>query len=108
MSALPSQINPAPRPAHRAMEVSVVGRIEEVQRYEGTYSTRVICPAADQYSQPQNVKIRSKSRIGSRDELITVTCRLGGYKRKVFHAVDKETGERVAVVPVDMTLDLVE
>jgi hypothetical protein len=108
MSALPSQINPSPRPALRPMEVLVTGRIEEVQRYEGTFSTRIICPAADQYSQPQNVKVRSKSRIGSRDDLVPVTVRLGGYKRKVFTAVDKETGERVSVVPVDMTLDLIE
>lgn len=108
MSALPSQINPAPRRQNSHMEVTVSGRIEEVQRYEGTYNARIICPAADQFSQPQNIKIRSKSRIGSREELVTVTARLGGYKRKPFQAVDKETGERVSVVPVDMTLDLIE
>ncbi|HLD45632.1 MAG TPA: single-stranded DNA-binding protein [bacterium] len=107
MSALPTEINKS-RPSLRPMEVLISGRIEEVQRYEGTYQTRVICPAADQFSQPQNVKIRSKQRLGSKEEMISVTCRLGGYKRKVFRATDKETGESVSVVPVDMTLDLVD
>jgi hypothetical protein len=107
MSALPTEINKA-RPSLRPMEVSVTGRIEEVQRYEGIHNTRIICPAADQFSQPQNVKVRSKTRIGSRDEMVTITARLGGYKRKSFKATDKETGEVVNVVPVDMTLDLVE
>lgn len=107
MSALPSEIKSV-RPAARPMEVIITGRIEEVQRYEGTYNTRIICPAADQFSQPQNVKVRSKTRIGSRDEMVTITARLGGYKRKAFKATDKETGEIATVVPVDMTLDLVD
>lgn len=107
MSALPTEINKA-RPSLRPMEVSITGRIEEVQRYEGTYNTRIICPAADQFSQPQNVKVRSKTRIGSKEEMVTVVARLGGYKRKPFKATDKETGEIATVVPVDMTLDLVD
>lgn len=107
MSALPTEISKA-RSALRPMEVTITGRIEEVQRYEGTYNTRIICPAADQFSQPQNVKVRSKTRIGSKEEMVTITARLGGYKRKPFKATDKETGEIAMVVPVDMTLDLVD
>lgn len=105
MSALPTEINKS-RPAARPMEVTILGRIEEVQRYDGTYNTRIICPAADEFGQPQNVKVRSKSRIGSKDEMVTVVARLGGYKRKPFKATDKDTGEITTVVPVDMTLDL--
>lgn len=96
------------RPALPMMQVSICGRVEEVQRFDGMYATRIICPAADEYSQPQNIKIRSKTRIASRDEVITVVARLGGYKRKPFKATDKDSGEIVSVVPVDMTLDLVE
>jgi len=107
MSALPTEINKA-RSSMRPMEVTITGRIEEVQRYEGTYNTRIICPAADEFSQPQNVKVRSKTRIGSKEEMVTITARLGGYKRKPFKATDKETGEIATVVPVDMTLDLVD
>lgn len=107
MSALPTEITKA-RSSVRPMEVTITGRIEEVQRYEGTYNTRIICPAADEFSQPQNVKVRSKTRIGSKEEMVTITARLGGYKRKPFKATDKETGEIATVVPVDMTLDLVD
>lgn len=88
--------------------VTVHGRVEEVQRFEGTYKTRLICPAADAFASPQKIAIRSKTRLGSRDEMVTATCRLGGYQRKPFRATDKETGEVVNVIPVDMTLDLVE
>lgn len=90
------------------MQLVVAGRIEEVQRYENIYNTRLICPAADEYSAPQHVKVRSKTRIGLRDEVVSVTCRLGGYRRKPFLTVDKETGERVSVIPVDLTLDAIE
>lgn len=107
--------NPAPTPINagiraqiKPMEVTISGRIEEVQRFEGIYATRIITPAPDEYSSPQNVKVRSKTRIGSRDELVTITARLGGYKRKPFKATDKESGEIVNVIPVDMTLDLVD
>ena len=107
MSALPTEINKV-RPSVAPMVVSIMGRIEEVQRYEGTYNTRILCPASDQFSQPQNIKVRSKTRIGARDEMVTITARLGGYKRKAFKATDKETGEIAMVIPVEMTLDLVE
>ena len=90
------------------MRTMVVGRVEEVSRFEGMYYTRIVCPAEDEYSQPQMVKIRSKTRIGSREEIVTCKCRIGGYKRKPYKAVDKETGEQVFVNPVDMTLDLIE
>lgn len=88
--------------------VTVHGRVEEVQRFEGVYRTRMICPSADNFTSPQKIIIRSKTRLGSRDEMVTATCRLGGYQRKPFRATDKETGESVSVTPVDMTLDLAE
>lgn len=88
--------------------VTVHGRVEEVQRYEGTYRTRLICPAPDSFSSPQKISVRSKTRLGSRDELVTATCRLGGYQRKPYRVTDKDTGESMNVVPVDMTLDFIE
>lgn len=87
---------------------TVLGRVEDVQRYEGTYRTRIITPAADEYSSPQRLLIRSKTLLGSKEETITVTCRVGGYQRKPYFVTDKETGEVTKVIPVDMTLDHVE
>lgn len=96
-------------PQKQAFGIVIVhGRIEEVQRYEGTYRTRIICPAPDSFSSPQKISIRSKTRLGSRDELVTASCRLGGYQRKPYRVTDKETGEQVNVIPVDMTLDFLE
>jgi len=89
-------------------ETSVHGRVEDVQRYEGIYRTRVICPAVDEFSSPQKLLIRSKTRLGSKDELITISCRLGGYQRKPYRVTDKDTGEQTNVTPVDMTLDQIE
>ena len=105
MSALPNTITPIkPVPMH----VMVVGRIDASRSHDGTRYTRVLTPAPDAYSRPQTVEIRSKQKLGDRGEEISVTAKLGGYTRKPFRSVDKETGETTMVTPVDLTLDAVE
>lgn len=94
------------KPAH--MLVSVLGRIESARSFDGRTFTKLTCPAADAYSKPQVVEVRSSRRLGQRGEEITVSCQLGGYNRKAFESKDRETGEITRVVPVDHTLDLVE
>jgi len=88
--------------------VTVRGRVDAVDRYKGEYSSILICPAADEFSHPQAIKVRSKNRIGTKDEIITVTARLGGYKRQAYQTKPDKDGEVFTVIPVDMTLDLVE
>lgn len=90
------------------MEVTIKGRVEVSRAHNGIRYTQVMTPAADAYSRPQIVEVRSKRQIGMKGEEVTVLARLGGYTRKAFPMVDKETGERTMVVPVDMTLDAVE
>ena len=90
------------------MQVLVTGRLESMRRYEGKVYTHVLTPAPDAYTRPQLVEIRSNKRLGDKHDEVTVTCQLGGYQRKPYHVTDKETGERMTVVPVDHTLDLVE
>ena len=85
----------------------IVGKVEAVRKYEDTTYTRVVCPAADLYSKPSVVEIRSSSRIGSRDEEIKVVGRLSGYKRKPYQVKDQH-GELSTITPVDHTVDLVE
>jgi hypothetical protein len=94
--------------AVKSMQVLVSGRIEASRRFDGRTLTHVLTPAPDAYSRPQLLEIRSTRRLGDKGEEITVTCQLGGYQRKAFQTTDKETGERVTVVPVDHTLDLIE
>ena len=94
--------------APAAMEVSVKGRIDHSRRHEATWYTRMLSPAADAYSRPQTVEIRSKQRLGQVGDETIVLCKLGGYTRKPFRSTDKDTGETSMVTPVDMTLDAVE
>lgn len=90
------------------MRVLVVGRIETSRTHEGKRYTHVMTPAADAYSRPQLLEIRSRGKFGEKGEEVSVQCTLGGYQRKAYQARDKSTGEVVTVVPVEHTLDLVE
>jgi len=92
----------------KAMHVVVTGRIEGSKTYDGKRYTQVMTPAADAYSRPQLVEVRSKSRLGEKGEEISCQCVLGGFQRKPYETKDKQTGEIVKVVPVEHTLDLIE
>jgi hypothetical protein len=94
--------------AAKAMHVVISGRIEGSKTYEGKRYTQVMTPAADAYSRPQLVEIRSKVRLGEKGEEISCQCILGGFQRKAYETKDKQTGEIVKVIPVEHTLDLVE
>lgn len=91
-----------------SLEVTVVGKCLRVRRHEQFTYTTIICPAKDEYSRPQVVEIRSKARFADREEPVTARAMLGGYEGKAYAVVDKETGERRQLVPVNLYLDLVE
>lgn len=88
--------------------VTVRGRVDMVERYNQQFSTILISPAVDEFSHPQAIKVRSSTRLGSKDEIVTVTGRLGGYKRQAYQTKPNKDGETFTVVPVEMTLDVVE
>ncbi len=92
----------------KPMQALMRGRVEESRRHGAVTYTRVITPAADAYSRPQLLEIRSKNRLGQKGEEITCVVQLGGFTRKAFRATDKETGETSMVTPVDHTVDAVE
>lgn len=92
----------------KPMVVVIAGKITRVRRHEQFFYTTIICPAKDQYSRPSIVELRSKARFGERDEETKVNAELGGYEGKAYPVVDKETGERKTLVPVNLFLDLVE
>ena len=94
--------------AQVAMEVFIRGKIDARRRYESAWFTRMITPAADAYSRPATVEVRSKNKIGEIGEETTVTCKLGGYTRKPYRITDKDTGETSMITPVDLTLEAVE
>lgn len=105
MSAVPSI---APSAKVLPLQVLVKGKVEASRRFDGKRYTRIITPAADAYSRPQVVEVRSVAKLGDLGDETEVTCRLGGYTRKPYRTTDKETGETSMVTPVDMTLDAVE
>lgn len=95
-------------PTIKPMQVMIRGRVEASRNHEGTRFTRITTPAADAYSRPQVIEIRSRSPLGPKGEEVTVLAQLGGYTRKPFEFKNKDTGEIEKVVPVDHTLDAVE
>jgi len=100
--------SPTGKPVPVPMQALIVGKIEAVTQYDGKRLTRVLCPAADLYSRPSVVQVRSTSRLGQKGDEISVTCTLSGYARKPYKSTDRETGEISMVTPVDHVLDLVE
>jgi len=110
MNAPVANLQPAAatRQAVQPMHVLIKGRVQTSRSHNGTRYTHILTPAEDAYSRPQLVEVRSKRQLGMKDEEVSVTAKLGGYARKPFISVDKETGERLSITPVDMTLDAVE
>jgi hypothetical protein len=90
----------------RGLEVR--GKVLRVRRHEAFTYTSIVCPAADEYSKPQVVEIRSKSRFAEKDEVANARVVLGGYEGKAYQVVDRDTGERRSIIPVTHYLDLVE
>ncbi len=99
-----------PASAHKigANQCLIAGRIESLRRHEQTRYTTIVTPAPDPYSRPQTVQVRSRAALGQRGDDVQVLCKVGGYTRKPFRALDKETGETTMVTPVDLTLDAIE
>lgn len=109
MSAEPNKVSSL-EAGHKAkpMQTLIVGKVLRVRRYEQFTYTTIICPAADLYSKPSVVEIRSSRRFADKEEEVTVTAKLGGYEGKPYKGVDKESGERITLIPVNLYLDLVD
>ena len=90
------------------LRVSIRGKIIRSRRFEEHIHTAIMCPAKDEFSKPQVVEVRSRRKIGEREDIITVECDLGGFERKAFQMRDAETGEVLRIIPVNHTLDVIE
>ena len=88
--------------------VNLKGKVEAFRRHQGHFYTRLIMPASDQFSSPITVEIRSKSSLGSNDEMVSIRAKVGGYRKRPFRFTDKETGETRQVTPVVVTLDAID
>ncbi|EDW0928642.1 DNA-binding protein G5P [Salmonella enterica subsp. enterica] len=90
------------------LETTVTGKIKRFNSSGGFYYTTVVSPAADAYSFPPVIRIKSKKSLGRvGEEIVDVPCRVTGYERS-FPYTDKQTGEQSKGYNVDMLLELLE
>lgn len=87
--------------------IELTGQLREVRKYNDWFYSRVILPSGSPYEAPSVVEVRSKKRIGSAGDEVTLEAKLGGYIKR-FSYVDKETGEPQNRSTCTMYLDLVE
>lgn len=75
------------------MQLSMRGKIDHTEFYNGNYITIITTPAPDAYSKPESFKLRSPNQLGAVGSEIAVTVSVRGYVRKKPY-VDKSTGQQ--------------
>jgi hypothetical protein len=90
------------------LQVFVEGKITASRYADQKYYTTLTCKAADEYSQPPVLEIRSRGQLGAVDQIFKGNCKLGGYLGKPFQVTDRQTGAQRQARNCNMTLDLVE
>lgn len=72
--------------------VRLVGRVQESrQAGQSGFRTLLVLPAADTFSHPSVVEVRSKARLGMAGNEVDVICNILGFKNKPRK--NPETGE---------------
>lgn len=69
---------------------TVAGRIDGSRMSDGVTYTKMTLPAADEYSSPQRIEIRSKRSLGRQGETVQVGVRIGGWVRKFDRKPDRD------------------
>lgn len=105
-------MNTATIPASNAVKQPLmvshaIGRIEHVEKYQNNFHTLIKTPAEDAYSHPSTIPLRSKSRLGSVGDEISVNFRIGGVPR-TYQRKDKETGELIPARTADVYCTVIE
>lgn len=102
----------APIPASLAIKPALmvfhaVGRIEHAEKFQNNFTTLIKTPAQDAYSHPSTIAVRSKSRLGSVGDEVSIKCSIGGVPR-TFQRKDKETGEITPARTADAYFNVIE
>jgi len=108
MSEVTAPVKPAQARQIIPLHVFITGRVDKVDIVNGVRYTAVICPAADRYSNPEIIQVRSKRPIGSKGDEIQQWGRVGGFRGRAFDMTDKETGEVRKTRSVILTIDAIE
>lgn len=93
-------------------ESVVKGRLESIVRVQtaqgDVFEHTVRLAAADEYSMPAVIEVRADRRLGQVGGEVTSRVQIGGFPRKPFRVVDKNTGEERLVKPVQVTLTAID
>lgn len=88
----------------------LTGRLGTARRITGQNGgyvlTLVTMAAPDEFSSPSTVEVRSKAKLGERDEIWRGKVRISGYRRS-YKTTDPETGEQRAVQTADIRLEVI-
>jgi hypothetical protein len=80
--------------AFPALRLVVSGRIQQVVKRQtqagDVFKTLIKTPAPDSYSSPGTFEVRSRKRLGSEGQEVSVECDLMGYARQ-YENKDGET-----------------
>lgn len=110
MNAAVAELPASSKSVTRFGESTLQGRLQLYRRPQGNskfWENLVVLPAPDAYSAPATVLILASSRLGERDEDVTVRVRIGGYRRS-YNTTDRETGEVRNVQTADVKLFAIE
>lgn len=110
-----SQVAPAHStadPKQTLLTALVAGRISSKRRYrtrqgQTVYLTILKLAAADEFSSPETIEVRSAQPLGEVGETWRGKVKLGGYARS-YNTEDPQTGEKVTVQTADNNLTVVE
>ncbi|MDC7700380.1 hypothetical protein [Vogesella indigofera] len=89
-------------------QTTISGRIGQVRKYEKYFYTEFLLPAADAYSQPGVVEVRSSARLGKTGDETECLVEISGYRGKPYRYTDEDTGEQITRRPVLNILNAVE
>jgi len=87
----------------------VVGRVMAGRRTDdGAFYTQMILPAADAFTPPAYVEVRSNRQLGNNGDDVSVRVRIGGYRRKAYETKPDQYGVSRKVQPVEVTLSAID
>lgn len=85
----------------------IVAKSRAITTQQGRkFLTVVALPAADEYSTPQVVELRSNESLGQAGETVRCRVSIGGYRRS-FDTQDPHTGEKFRVQSAQVMLDVI-
>lgn len=88
-------------------QVHIIGKVLRIRRWQEFTYTTIICPAADEYSKPQVVEVRSSRKFAEQQDVTSFIATLGGFEGKPYESRDKD-GVVTRVIPVTLYLDFVD